>query len=51
MPVDTQHSAVKMRQPKDIKAKIWRYMSLAKLIDFLRTDKLYFARRDTTMKI
>ena len=33
-----------MQQPRDIKVKIWRYMSLEKLIDFLRTDELYFAR-------
>ena len=40
----TTHKGVKLRQPKDIDVKIWRYMSLKKLIDFLRTNELYFAR-------
>lgn len=44
MSADTKHEAVKMQQPGDIKVKIWRYMSLEKLIDFLKTDELYFAR-------
>ena len=46
MPADTTHKGVKTRQPRDIKVKIWRYMSLEKLIDFLRTEELYFARGD-----
>ena len=47
MTSNTKHPAVERLQPPDRNIKIWRYMKLPQLIDFLETRSLYFARADT----
>ena len=47
MPADVQHEVVKAFQPTNSNMKIWRYLDLPKLIDFLQTRSLRFARADT----
>ena len=47
MPADTSHEVIAPLQPSDAKMIIWRYLDLPKLIDFLRTRRLHFARVDT----
>ena len=43
MAANTTHVLVGARQPEDGSIKVWRYMDLPKLIDFLQTKSLYFA--------
>lgn len=47
MTADTKHVVVKQFQPPDRSMKIWRYVDLTKLLAFLETGSLYFARADT----
>lgn len=47
MAADTQHEVVERFQPSDGSMKIWRYTDLPKLLAFLETRSLYFARADT----
>ena len=47
MAADTKHEVVKRFQPSDGSIKIWRYIDLPKLIAFLETRSLHFARADT----
>ena len=47
MSANTEHEVVKSFQPSDESMKIWRYMDLLKLIAFLETGSLHFARDDT----
>ena len=47
MPADVQHEVVEAYQPPNTNIKIWRYLDLPKLIDFLQTRSLHFARSDT----
>ena len=47
MSANTEHEVVKSFQPPDGNMKIWRYMDLPKLIAFLETGSLHFARADT----
>ena len=47
MTADTEHQVVAKFQPHDVNMKIWRYLDLPKLLDFLETRSLYFARADT----
>lgn len=47
MPANVQHEAVEAYQPPNSNMKIWRYLDLPKLIDFLQTRNLHFARSDT----
>lgn len=47
MPADVQHEVVKAFQPTNSNMKVWRYLDLPKLIDFLQTRSLRFARADT----
>ena len=47
MPANTDHPVVKACQPIDSGVKIWRYMDLTKLISFMETRSLHFARADT----
>ena len=47
MPADVQHEAVEACQPPNSNMMIWRYLDLPKLIDFLQTKSLHFARSDT----
>jgi len=44
MAADTHHRAFK--QPDDPDIPIWRYVSLAKFVDLIRTRSLYFCRID-----
>ena len=46
MPADTTHPSVAQRQPQDPNMKIWRYLSLPKLLSLLQTESLHFARAD-----
>lgn len=43
MPANTSHESVVGHQPDDPTMKIWRYMSLPKLIHCLQTRQLHFA--------
>ena len=47
MTANTEHEVVKLCQPSDGSIKIWRYMDLPKLVAFLETKSLHFARADT----
>ena len=47
MTADTEHPVVATVQPPDRNIKIWRYMDLTKLVAFLETESLYFARANT----
>ena len=47
MTANTEHEVVKLCQPSDGGIKIWRYMDLPKLVAFLETESLHFARADT----
>ena len=47
MTADTEHPVVATVQPPDRNIKIWRYMDLTKLVAFLETGSLYFARANT----
>ena len=47
MTAHTEHEVVERFQPPDGNMKIWRYVDLPKLIDFLETGSLHFARADT----
>ena len=47
MSANTEHPVVKSFQPSDGNMKIWRYIDLPKLIAFLETESLHFARADT----
>lgn len=47
MAANTKHEVVERFQPSDGSMKIWRYTDLPKLIAFLETRSLYFARADT----
>ena len=47
MTADTKHPSVERFQPPDGNLKIWRYLDLPKLIDFLETRSIHFARADT----
>ena len=47
MPADVQHEVVEACQPPNSNMMIWRYLDLPKLIDFLQTQSLHFARSDT----
>ncbi len=47
MTANTEHEVVKLCQPSDGSIKIWRYMDLPKLVAFLETGSLHFARADT----
>ena len=47
MTANTEHKVVKLCQPSDGGIKIWRYMDLPKLVAFLETESLHFARADT----
>ena len=47
MTADIEHPVVATFQPSDRNIKIWRYMDLTKLVAFLETGSLYFARADT----
>ncbi len=47
MTADTEHPVVKPCQPQNTNVKIWRYMDLPKLVAFLETESLHFARADT----
>lgn len=47
MTADTKHPSVEQFQPPDGNLKIWRYLDLPKLINFLETRSLHFARADT----
>lgn len=47
MAADTKHEVVNRFQPTDGSMNIWRYIDLPKLITFLETRSLYFARADT----
>lgn len=47
MTADIEHPVVESFQPPDENMKIWRYIDLPKLIDFLETGSLHFARVDT----
>ena len=47
MAANLDHPAVRMCQPDNSSMKIWRYMDLPKLVDFLQTRTLHFARADT----
>ena len=47
MAADTEHEVVERFQPSDGSMKIWRYIDLPKLIAFLETRSLHFARVDT----
>ena len=44
---NTKHQTGDLLQPRDVNMKIWRYMDLTKLVAFLETGSLYFARVDT----
>ena len=45
MPANTEHEAIKKRQPgRPEVMKIWRYLSLPKLISLLQTRTLHFAK-------
>ena len=47
MAANTEHEAIKPLQPRDSNIKVWRYIDLPKLIDFLETGSLHFSRADT----
>ena len=47
MTADTEHPVVATFQPPGGNIKIWRYMDLTKLVAFLETGSLHFARADT----
>ena len=47
MPANTNHEVVERFQPRDGNMKVWRYMDLPKLVAFLETGSLHFARADT----
>ena len=47
MTAETKHPTVERFQPPDGNMKIWRYLGLPQLIDFLETRSLHFARADT----
>ena len=47
MTAETDHPVVAPFQPPDRDIKIWRYMNLPQLINFLETGSLHFARADT----
>ena len=47
MTANTEHEVVVAFQPPDRDIRIWRYMNLPQLIDFLETKSLHFARADT----
>ena len=47
MTANTKHQTGDLLQPRDVNMKIWRYMDLTKLVAFLETGSLYFARVDT----
>ena len=47
MTAETDHPVVAPFQPPDRDIKIWRYMNLPQLINFLETESLHFARADT----
>ena len=47
MTANTEHEVVKLCQPPDGGMNIWRYMDLPKLVAFLETGSLHFARADT----
>ena len=47
MTANTKHEVVERFQPSDGSMKIWRYIDLPKLIAFLETKSLHFARADT----
>ena len=47
MTAEPDHPVVAPFQPPDRDIKIWRYMNLPQLINFLETGSLHFARADT----
>lgn len=47
MPADTTHPVVAPCQPRDKNIKVWRYMDVTKLVAFMETRSLHFARADT----
>ena len=47
MPADTTHPVVAPCQPCDNDIKVWRYMDLTRLVAFMETRSLHFARADT----
>lgn len=47
MAADTTHMVVSKNQPRDGLLKVWRYIDLSKLIDFLQTGSLHFATAST----
>ena len=47
MAANTEHEALQPLQPSDWNIKVWRYMDLPKLIDFLETASIHFSRADT----
>ncbi|MCY3820882.1 MAG: hypothetical protein OXH52_16230 [Gammaproteobacteria bacterium] len=47
MAANIQHEVVAGYQPNDQDLRIWRYVDLPRLIDFLETRSLHFARVDT----
>ena len=47
MPANTVDERMSPFQPRDRNIRVWRYMDLPKLIDFLETAGLHFPRADT----
>ena len=47
MPADVTHPVVAPCQPPDSSIRVWRYMDVTKLVAFMETRSLHFARADT----
>lgn len=47
MPADTTHPVVASCQPRNNDIRVWRYMDITRLVAFMETRSLHFARADT----
>lgn len=47
MPADTTHPVVAPCQPRDCEIRVWRYMDVTRLVAFMESRSLHFARADT----